>query len=69
MIECPDCGGYNTARHFERDEDGDLLYTEWRCGDCGAEWIEDSEKAADAPSLAIAPLKARKPVDVWPDRW
>jgi len=43
MIDCPDCGGYNTAGTVEYDDNGELLYTEWRCGDCGAEWIEDSE--------------------------
>lgn len=41
MIECPDCGGYNTAGTVEYDDDGNVLYTEWRCGDCGAEWIEE----------------------------
>lgn len=78
MIECPDCGGYNTACHVERDEDGDLLFTEWRCRDCGAEWVEDSGKAAGAlkseiellrVELGNRPAEGAKPVDVWPDRW
>lgn len=48
MIECPDCGGYKTAGTVEYDDDGNVLYIEWRCGECGAEWIEDSvEDSAD----------------------
>ena len=44
MIECPDCGGYNTAGEAHYNEDtGEWWYTEWRCGDCGAEWIEDED--------------------------
>ena len=62
MIECPGCGGYNTAGTVEYDDDGNVLYTEWRCGDCGAEWIEDSANRgtrsqllpAEAGSLSLA---------------
>jgi len=43
MTDCPDCGGYNTACHFVLNDDGDLLYTEWFCGDCGAGWIEEPD--------------------------
>lgn len=47
MIEFPDCGGYNTAGTVEYDDDGDVLYTDWRCGDCGAEWIEEPDDDED----------------------
>ena len=43
MNECPDCDSYNTACTLVFNDDGDLLYADWRCGDCGAEWIEEDE--------------------------
>jgi C4-type Zn-finger protein len=40
---CPDCGGDDLKWHLPRKADpldGDTLFVEWRCPECGASWSE-----------------------------